>query len=356
MGISINTNIAATRAGVYLGANHANLQKSLDRLSSGKRITEPADDAGGLAVSMKLEHTSKVLRGTSYNISNAISLLQVQDGVLKSAGDIVSRMGELKSMSMDVTKNSSDIDLYDAEFDDLQIQLYDMAQTKFNGIQVFDHDGSTAMYATDQENLSVVIAEDGTTTADAHQASLLGALSVRYLVKDNGGADTGTGATTNVLQSPETPDDLLWSGIDNSSTHADGLEAFIAYPGDALATPAIAASSWTAADGVQLTVGVQSTGTRLELQDLTQEGFTQILENIASLRATNGGQVRRLQYANANVETQITNISAANGRIMDVDIAAESANLARQQVLVQASAAMTAQANMSNDVALMLLQ
>jgi flagellin len=80
------------------------------------------------------------------------------------------------------------------------------------------------------------------------------------------------------------------------------------------------------------------------------------LEAVATLRANNGGQVRRLQYQMANVETQITNISAANGRIMDVDIAAESSNLARQQVLVQASAAMTAQANVANDVALMLLQ
>ena len=55
MGISISTNIAATRASQFLASNHQNLQKSLDRLSSGKRITEPADDAGGLAVSMKLK-------------------------------------------------------------------------------------------------------------------------------------------------------------------------------------------------------------------------------------------------------------------------------------------------------------
>ena len=74
------------------------------------------------------------------------------------------------------------------------------------------------------------------------------------------------------------------------------------------------------------------------------------------MRATNGGEVRRLQYAQANTESQINNLSAANGRIVDVDIAAESSNLAKQQVLVQASAAMTAQANVANDVALMLLQ
>ena len=88
----------------------------------------------------------------------------------------------------------------------------------------------------------------------------------------------------------------------------------------------------------------------------TAAAFTQALENIATLRANNGGQVKRLMYAQADVETKISNMTAAHGRIMDVDIAAESSNLARQQILVQASAAMTAQANSSNDVALMLLQ
>ena len=77
-----------------------------------------------------------------------------------------------------------------------------------------------------------------------------------------------------------------------------------------------------------------------------------VLDNIATLRAANGGEANRLQYALANVSTQITNLTAANGRIMDVDIAAESANLAKQQILVQASASMVAQANTANNVAL----
>ena len=72
-GISINTNIAASRASHFLTSNHANLQKSLDRLSSGRRITEPADDAGGLAVAMKLNHSIQGLSGASKNIGNAIS-------------------------------------------------------------------------------------------------------------------------------------------------------------------------------------------------------------------------------------------------------------------------------------------
>ena len=137
MGISINTNVAATRSGMYLASNHANLQKSLDRLSSGRRITEPADDAGGLAVSMKLEHVSKVLTGASHNISNAISFLQVQDGILDTAGKIVTRMGELQGMAVDVTKNSSDIDNYEAEFNDLRVQLNELTKSEFNGIRLF---------------------------------------------------------------------------------------------------------------------------------------------------------------------------------------------------------------------------
>ena len=115
MTLSINTNIAATRASKYLATNHQNLQKSLDRLSSGKRITSASDDAGGLAVSMKLEHSINGLEGAAKNISNAISLLQVQDGILDSAGQIVSRMGELKSMYSDVTKSSTDKNNYNDE-------------------------------------------------------------------------------------------------------------------------------------------------------------------------------------------------------------------------------------------------
>ena len=90
--------------------------------------------------------------------------------------------------------------------------------------------------------------------------------------------------------------------------------------------------------------------------EVSQDDITDALEEIASLRATNGGEVRRLQYAQADVETKISNMTAAHGRIMDVDIARETANLARQRVLVQSSASMTAQANAANDVALMLIQ
>ena len=275
MGISINTNVTATRASQFLASNHQNLQKSLDRLSSGKRITQPSDDSGGLAVSMKLAHTSKVLQGVNRNISNAVSLLQVQDGALKSVADIVSRIGELQGMYDDVTKNATDKATYDAEFTALTAQLTDIGgNTTFNGINVFGGAGTLAVFLDETATAAVSLTVSDTDIAAATDLSAL----------------------------------IGFASLDN----------------------------------------IPDAGVAGNVADT--------LEEVAGHRATNGGQVRRLQYAQANISSQVTNLSAANGRIIDVDIASESANLAKQQILVQASAAMTAQANTSNDVALLLLQ
>ena len=75
MPLTINTNMAASRASYFLSKNNDALQKSLDRLSSGKRITQPSDDAGGLAVSMKLQGEIDTLKGAANNVANAISFL-----------------------------------------------------------------------------------------------------------------------------------------------------------------------------------------------------------------------------------------------------------------------------------------
>ena len=108
MSISINTNMAAARASFQLAKNNTALQKSLNRLPTGSRITTPADDAGGLAVAMKLQGSINRLKGVEANVGNAVSFLQVQDGILESAGKIVDRMAELKALSQDVLKNTSD--------------------------------------------------------------------------------------------------------------------------------------------------------------------------------------------------------------------------------------------------------
>ena len=312
MPLNINTNAAAASASYYLSKNNAALQKSLTRLSSGSRITQPADDAGGLAVSMKLSGTINRLNGVEKNIDNAISFLQVQDGVLESAGKILDRMAELKALSQDVLKNSSDIANYNAEFKNLQVQLYQMSETTFNGVSLFGNyttaNGSTEVKfgGTNAQDITVSIftsaTGEGGSLVSINKSMLLSALTI----------DT---------------DDANLVSEEYSTKGANGIESF-------------AASSSSGA---------------IELGNISVAVFTQALENIATLRAENGGSVSRLQFSKESAAAQRTNLEAANGRIMDVDIASESTRLAKFNILVQASASMLSQANATPNVALMLL-
>jgi flagellin len=292
MPLNINTNAAASSASYHLSKNNAALQKSLTRLSSGSRITQPADDAGGLAVSMKLSGTINRLSGVEKNIDNAISFLQVQDGVLDSAGKILDRMAELKALSQDVLKNDSDIANYNAEFKNLQVQLHQMSETTFNGVSLFATTYVDAAGATQNADFN---------TSGAGKTALLAALTI-------------TAATTSTK---------------NAFQDADGTATFA--------------------------FGSATTGGAFELGDVSVAVFTQALQNVATLRAENGGSVSRLQFSKESAAAQKTNLEAANGRIMDVDIASESTRLAKYNILVQASASMLSQANATSNVAMMLL-
>ena len=106
MSLVINTNSIATTASRNLAVNQTNLQKSLARLSSGSKIVVPSDDPGGLAVANKLKAVMNRNVRTQQNVQNGISFMQVQDGALKTSSQILDRMSELRTMYLDVTKNS----------------------------------------------------------------------------------------------------------------------------------------------------------------------------------------------------------------------------------------------------------
>jgi flagellin len=103
MSVVINTNYAATVAANNLATSNSMLQRSLNRLSSGSKIVNPADDAGGLAVSMKLSATARRQGAVTNNLGNAVSYLQAQDGVMKTAGSVFERISELKTLANDPT-------------------------------------------------------------------------------------------------------------------------------------------------------------------------------------------------------------------------------------------------------------
>ena len=327
MALTINTNSAASSASYYLSKNNTALQKSLTRLSSGSRINKPSDDAGGLAVSMKLNASISRLKGVNNNIQNAISFLEVQDGVMQGSASIITSMGELKALSQDVLKNSSDIANYNAEFKNLQVQLYQIAQETFNGVSLFatttapTSSTSTVFGGTDQQDNTVAVytTERGSAGSEVsiNKTSMLSAVTF------DANAAAGADRTNSVA----------WS--------TTGLTGEFVSEGAAYSADFSFAS-------------VTSAGAR-ELADVGTSFFTKALENIATLRAENGGSASRLNFALEHANRTQTNLEAANGRIVDTDIAAESTRLAKFNILVQASASMLAQANVTPQTALMLL-
>jgi len=126
MSLNLSTNLAANRAGLDLSKASESLRNSLSRLSSGKRIVNSYDDPGGMSVAYKLNSRLRRTEAVRHNVQNGISFLQVQDGVLASAGNIASRMSELRTMAQDVTKNAFDVENYSKEFLELQKQLSQM--------------------------------------------------------------------------------------------------------------------------------------------------------------------------------------------------------------------------------------
>jgi flagellin len=288
--ITVNTNMVSTWAAYNLNNTNTNLQRILTRLSSGSRINSSYDDAGGLAVSMKLSAAIRRTEATQSNVNNAISLLQTQDGVLKSADKVLVRMAELAALATDVTKSTDDLALYQAELDSLKTQLGSLITEEFNGVSLFGGTNATGGALGTNGSLTVVTSEDG------GQSVAISQLNLAYLSNTAG---IGTAITT------------AGAGGIHISTNE-------------LATDAVST-------------------------------LNTAIQNLATLRATNGSEQVRLTFAADMLAINRNTLEAANSRILDVDIAQESANLAKQNILQQAGTSMLAQANMSSQSVLKLL-
>ena len=323
MPLNITTNAAAASASYYLGKNQSALQKSMTRLASGKKIIAPYDDPGSLSVSMKLQASINRLGGAQNNIRNGISFLEVQDGLLAFAGRILDRMAELKGLSsQDPMKSSLDQASYNDEFKDLQVQLFEMSQQTFNGVSLFAQfatDNATGLVnstpvqfrgSNSQDNtLTIFTSSDGN---DGSKVSLSKSALLSALTINAGTLKASVYANTNTT-----------NGINQAAVYTFASET------------------------------VEQT---MDLDQISVGVFAKALENIASLRAENGGTMSRLSYSDEMISQMKSNMKAALGRIVDVDIAEESTNMAKYNVLTQASAAMLAQANSTTDIALMLLR
>ena len=200
----------------------------------------------------------------------------------------------------------------------------------------FSNDGEEAVFNDMAQDLqldntvSIYVSSDGSSgpKVSINKALLLAALTIEA---DDLGQSDNDGNITSPNATNGTTADNFWSVASTQTKTQRDTNKLITF------------ASTTYAGGI-------------DLDEISVGVFTQALENLATLRADNGGTMSRLQYASDNATLQAKNFAAANGRIVDVDIAAESTNLAKYNILAQASASMIAQANSSMDIALMLLR
>jgi flagellin len=280
MGLRINTNVSSLVAQKNLSKTNSALERSLDRLSSGLRITRAGDDAAGLAISESLRAQIRGLAQASRNANDGISVIQTAEGALNEMSNILIRLRELAvQSSSDGSVSNSERSFLQNEFQALQSEITRIANaTQFGGRTLLD-----------------------------------GSLST-------------TGLTFQV-------------GIFNNA--------------------AVDRISLTINDARASALGVSSSTAAVSTSAAAQAALTTIdsaLTNVSTIRGDLGGVQNRLQSVVNNLSVSLENLSAANSRIRDVDVAAETAALTRAQVLQQAGIAVLAQANVSSQVALILLQ
>ena len=307
MPIVVNSNASATSASFNLNRANDSLRSSLERLSSGKKINRSGDDAGGLAVAYKLESEGKRTKATMQNVQNALSYLQVQDGAMETLGKVFHRMAEIRTMADDVTKNSSDVENYSKEFVELQRQIDQLRTQTLNGISLFASNGA-APSNNGMKGTGTYQKTDGTVTSYEKFGR-----SLQIDPSGNGGSVSINVININFVAS--------YDVVDPSKVAMDPQGDYA-----------------------------------IRITDFTISQMTDVMEKIADARAENGAEQNRVMQALEFMEVNYANMEAAHGRIMDTDIAAESTRFARNNVLVQASAAMTAQANQLTNVALTLIQ
>ena len=281
MGFSMRSNPMSLNAQKVLRGNQAQLNTSLERLSSGFRINKAADDAAGLAISENFRAQIKSFDQARRNANDGVSMLQVAEGAMSEVSNVLTRMRELAVQSSNDSLIGRDRSFLNSEFSALKSEIDRISEvTEFNG---------------------------------------------KFLVNGN----------------------LSASGVDFQigieATANDRLTVTIADIG----TAAIGSSGSSTLNNTQLT---EKTSSRNALDVIDAA-----INDIAQQRSNIGAHQNRLNSTIVNLSNSAENITASNSRIRDVDVASESANMTRNQILVQAGSSMLAQANQAPQMAMQLL-
>jgi len=395
MSLTININNSASSAAFNLRNIGAAHQRNLTRLSTGLRINSAADDAGGLAVSMKL--STQIRRANAYadSLSNSLSFLKTQDSALKQLGNLLERMSELKALAHDVTKNGNDVALYQAEYIQLQAQFAQTTTEKFNGINLFSqtsapdplylppsdqgdtiqisrpslgdlNTGSTLKVGTGSAGDSEYELISGSFTwtqakadAEARGGYLASITSQAELDKINtlvpgfdqntwlGGTDAGSEGQWRWV-SGESWGFTNWGPGQPNNGGAGGSQQNYLWAVN---------GTWDDFDDISIPQGylLEKGGGQYSILSLPWSDLNASIQQVANARAQNGAEQNRL-YTEADLNaSNIDNREKALSRIQDVDIAEATKTLCKTKLLMEGGTALLAQANVTTQSILRLM-
>ncbi|ANT56258.1 flagellin Hag [Bacillus sp. FSL R5-0820] len=301
----INHNIAALNTLNRLSANNGASQKNMEKLSSGLKINRAGDDAAGLAISEKMRGQIRGLEMASKNAQDGISLIQTAEGALTETHSILQRVRELVVQAGNTgTQQDEDLTAIKDEMDALIQEIDGISdRTEFNGKKLLNgaYKASTPPVAADP-SLVFQIGANGTQQIK---------VNIQDMGADALGVDNGTG------------------GITANQSIKD------------LDVTAFATNAADAAD-----VGFD---TQLKIVDSA-------INQVSSQRAKLGAVQNRLEHTINNLGASGENLTAAESRIRDVDMAKEMSEFTKNNILSQASQAMLAQANQQPQNVLQLLR
>ncbi len=416
MGMVVRSNVMAINAFRQLGANNNQVSKSLEKLSSGFRINRAGDDASGLAISEKMKAQIKGLETASSNSQDGISLIQTAEGALTEVHDMLNRMVELSGKAANGTMDANvDRQSLQKEVDALKSEIDRIAQgTNFNGIKLLDGSlgaGVTVKAGTAGTGNATTAGTAGTATETVLDfTKMAGNFSAGSSVTVNGTTYEFVAKAGDTLQTAGAKEVVIGADKDASVTaladkiKADKDDAVVATATAAAGKLTIKSAAPKGADGAGALAGdayaapeVKTTGIGLTLQiGDTADAYNKITVSVADMstkglkiddldvsdqdkaaaalsklrdlsgggainavsttRADLGALQNRLEHTISNLDVAAENMTNANSRIRDTDMAKQMMEYTKMNVLTQAAQAMLAQANQQPQSVLQLLQ
>jgi len=341
----INTNISANIARDAIGRNNRAMSTSMERLSTGLRINSAKDDAAGLAIANRMAGQISGLNMAARNANDAISMVQTVEGATSEINNMLVRMRELAVQAASGTYSDTDRDALNLEFGALMDEINRIAEnTNWNGITVLDGDGKN-----DDAGVESISVQLGASSGQSMTLSFKSWIPQTSVDEAGKGTLLADSADLDVAvvggDSPLNPDS--YDVADAPLKQAFG-EAALYFGNDGVDAGTNSAAGTSDEDAINVDTAEAANNAIVQL-DRAITGAT-------AERAKLGSYLSRLQYAADNLSNVATNLDQSRSRIQDADYAVETTNLARTQIIAQASTAMLAQANQSKQSVLALLQ